>query len=207
MASEITRPSTMACTPAMAASSGSFSPMRRATMAVVDSASPSPMANTSASSDSVRPTVATAFAPSRPTQNTSTTANRDSSTISSTMGMASRRMERLRLPVVKSWCEPRRASRTEDQRLGEAVCCSWLSAGVPTDRSSSVGCSAVGCGTMDSMADIKTPRGARRNTRARAMGFTLRSIWIVQCNHPGLSLPRVCRGARHGVNPEAIFSE
>ena len=92
----------MACTPAMAASSGSFSPMRRATIAVVDSETPSPIANTSASIDSVRPTVATASAPSRPTQNTSTTANRDSSTISSTMGMASRRMERFRLP----WCSP-----------------------------------------------------------------------------------------------------
>ena len=71
--------------------------MRRATMAVVDIDTPSPMANTSASIDSVIPTVATAFAPSRPTQNTSVTANSDSSTISSTMGMASRKMARLKI--------------------------------------------------------------------------------------------------------------
>ena len=74
--------------------------MRRATMAVVDMATPMPIAITSASIDSVMPTVATAFAPSRPTQNTSTTANSDSSTISSTIGMASRKMERFRLPIV-----------------------------------------------------------------------------------------------------------
>ena len=100
MPSEIASPSTIACTPAIAASSGSFSPMRRATMAVVDIETPRPMAKTSASIDSVMPTVATAFAPRRPTQKTSTTANSDSSTISSTMGMASRKMERFRLPVV-----------------------------------------------------------------------------------------------------------
>ena len=40
--------------------------------------------------DSVIPTVATASAPSRDTQKTSTTANTDSSTISSTIGTASR---------------------------------------------------------------------------------------------------------------------
>ena len=51
-------------------------------------------------SDSVKPTVATASAPNRPTKNTSTTANNDSSTISRTMGTASRRMARFRLPVV-----------------------------------------------------------------------------------------------------------
>jgi hypothetical protein len=50
--------------------------------------------------DSVNPTVATAFAPSLPTQKTSTTANSDSSTISSTMGIASSRMARFRLPTV-----------------------------------------------------------------------------------------------------------
>jgi hypothetical protein len=46
------------------------------------------------------PTVATALAPRRPTQKTSTTAKSDSSTISRTMGMASSRMARLRLPAV-----------------------------------------------------------------------------------------------------------
>ena len=90
----------MACTPAIAASSGSFSPIRRATIAVVDIETPSPIANTSASIDSVIPTVATAFAPSRPTQKTSVTANSDSSTISSTIGMASRRMARFKFPCV-----------------------------------------------------------------------------------------------------------
>src|SRR5439155_21150842 len=105
---------------------GSFSPMRRATMAVVERLRPKPMAMTRLRSDSVRPTVAMASAPRRPTQKTSTTAKRDSSTISRTMGMASRRMARLRLPAVKSWCEPRRASRTELQSVGggaaAAVC-------------------------------------------------------------------------------------
>ena len=74
--------------------------MRRATMAVVDRLKPMATANTRLSIDSVRPTVATAFAPRRPTQKTSTTANSDSSTISSTMGTASSRMARFRLPVV-----------------------------------------------------------------------------------------------------------
>src|SRR5436305_885412 len=108
-------PRMMAWTPATAAAAGSFSPMRRATIAVVERLSPSPMAKTRLSSDSVRPTVATASAPSRPTQNTSTTAKRDSSTISRIIGMASSRMARLRLPLVKSWCEPRNASRMELQ--------------------------------------------------------------------------------------------
>src|SRR6267154_5028868 len=109
---------TMACTPATAAPAGSFSPIRRATMAVVERLRPKPIAITRLRSDSVRPTVAMESAPRRPTQKTSTTAKRDSSTISMTMGMASRRIARLRLPVVKSWCEPRRASRTELQRAG-----------------------------------------------------------------------------------------
>ena len=90
----------MACTAATAAPSGSFSPMRRATMAVVDRLSPMPTANTRLSMDSVNPTVATALAPRRPTQSTSTTANSDSSTISRTMGTANRRMARFRLPAV-----------------------------------------------------------------------------------------------------------
>src|SRR6266581_1613525 len=118
MTAEAARPMTMAWTPATAAPVGSFSPIRRATMAVVERLKPRPMAKTRLRSDSVRPTVATASAPRRPTQKTSTTAKRDSSTISMTMGMASRRIARLRLPVVKSWCEPRRASRTELQNAG-----------------------------------------------------------------------------------------
>src|SRR5712692_7777257 len=123
---EIARPMAIALTPATAAPAGSFSPMRRATMAVVERLRPKPIAITRLRSDSVRPTVAMASAPRRPTQKTSTTAKRDSSTISMTMGMASRRIARLRLPAVKSWCEPRRASRTELQRAGggdvTAVC-------------------------------------------------------------------------------------
>ena len=98
---------------ATAAPSGSFSPIRRATIAVVERLSPSPMANTRLNSDSVSPTVAIASAPSRPTQNTSTTANNDSSTISSTIGIARSKIARFRLPVVKSWCDPRRASRID----------------------------------------------------------------------------------------------
>src|SRR5579875_1301875 len=69
-------------------------------------------------SDSDKPMVATASAPSRATQNTSTTAKRDSSNISSTIGMASRKMARSRLPAVKSCCEPWIASRTEAQKVG-----------------------------------------------------------------------------------------
>src|SRR6266851_5467040 len=100
--------------------------MRRATMAVVERLRPKPIAITRLRSDSVRPTVAMASAPRRPTQKTSTTAKRDSRTISITMGMARRRIARLRLPAVKSWCEPRRASRTDLQNVGggavAAVC-------------------------------------------------------------------------------------
>ncbi len=110
----------IACTPATAASSGSFSPMRRATIAVVERLSPMPIAKISSISDSVSPTVATAFAPTRPTQNTSTTANSDSSTISSTIGIAKSKIARFRLPFVKSWCDPRTASRMDDHKLG---CC------------------------------------------------------------------------------------
>src|SRR5713101_4963189 len=115
---EMTKPMEMALTPATAAPTGSFSPMRRATMAVVERLKPRPMAKTRLRSDSVRPTVATASAPRRPTQKTSTTAKSDSSTISRTMGMARRRIARLRLPAVKSWCDPRRASRTELHNVG-----------------------------------------------------------------------------------------
>src|SRR5882724_7172016 len=121
MMAAIASPMTMAWTPATAAPAGSFSPMRRATMAVVERLRPKPMAITRLRSDSVRPTVAMASAPRRPTQKTSTTAKRDSNTISRTIGMASRRIARLRLPAVKSWCEPRRASRTELQNLGGAA--------------------------------------------------------------------------------------
>ena len=76
--------------------------MRRATIAVVDRLSPMPTANTRLSIDSVKPTVATAFAPSRPTHATSTTAKSDSSTISRTMGTASNKIALFRLPAVKS---------------------------------------------------------------------------------------------------------
>ena len=99
---ETVSPRKIACTAATAAPSGSFSPIRRATIAVVDRLSPMPTANTSVSSDSVSPTVATASAPTCATQNTSTTANSDSSTISRTIGIASRMIDRFRLPVVKS---------------------------------------------------------------------------------------------------------
>src|SRR5215471_6700519 len=117
MHSEVPTPMKMACTPAAAAPSGSFSPILRATIAVVESDSPKPTANTRLSNDSVSPTVATASAPSRPTQNTSTTANSDSSTISRTMGMASSTMARFKLPDVKSWCDPRKASRIDAQKV------------------------------------------------------------------------------------------
>src|SRR6266851_6471209 len=109
--------------------------MQRATMAVVDRLRPRPTAKTKLRSDSVRPTVATAFAPRRPTQKTSTTAKRDSSTISRTMGMASRRIARLRLPVVKSWCEPRTASRMELHSVGVGAATTVCSSDIEPLRS------------------------------------------------------------------------
>ncbi len=69
-------------------------------MAVVDRLKPMATENTRVNNDSVSPTVAVAFAPSRPTQKMSTTAKSDSSTISKTMGTASSKIARLRLPVV-----------------------------------------------------------------------------------------------------------
>jgi hypothetical protein len=119
---ETVSPRIIACTAATAASAGSFSPMRRATMAVVDRLNPIATANTRLSIDSVRPIVATESGPSRATQNTSTTANSDSRTISKTIGTASRKMARFRLPAVKSWCEPRSASRSELHNAG----CDWV---------------------------------------------------------------------------------
>ena len=116
ISTEIASDSRMPCIAPTAAPSGSFSPMRRATIAVVAIPSPSPTAMIRVSIDSVSPTVAIASGPSRPTQNISTTANSDSSTISSTIGIASRMIARFRLPVVKSRCDPRSASRTACQR-------------------------------------------------------------------------------------------
>ena len=95
-------PSRIACIPAVAAPRGSFSPVRRATIAVVDMLTPMATEKTRVSIDSVRPTVATAFAPSRVTQNTLTIANSDSINISSTIGVASSRTARLIDPSVKS---------------------------------------------------------------------------------------------------------
>lgn len=93
-------PSVMACTAARAAPSGFFSPMRRATVAVVPIASPKASVYTMAIIDSVSATVATAAAPSFATQNMSTTAKMDSITISSTIGTASRKIARPMGPCV-----------------------------------------------------------------------------------------------------------
>ena len=90
----------MACTADSAAASGFFSPMRRATSAVVPIAMPIATALTSVRTDSVKPTVATAEAPSDDTKYMSTTAKTDSSTISSIIGTASRRMAFPIPPVV-----------------------------------------------------------------------------------------------------------
>src|SRR6266508_4767015 len=65
----------------------------------------------SASIDSVIPTVATESAPSFDTQKMSAIAKTDSMTISATMGIARRMTARPIEPSVKSWCEPRTASR------------------------------------------------------------------------------------------------
>jgi hypothetical protein len=69
---------------------------------------PNPMANenTSVNSDSVKPTVATASAPSRETKKTSQMAKTDSITISNTIGTARRITARPSGPDVKSCSDP-----------------------------------------------------------------------------------------------------
>ena len=94
------RPSVIICTAARAAPPASRSPTRRATTAVPAIASPMAIVYTTIIIDSVRPTVATALAPSRATKNTSESANRLSMIISRTIGMARRKMERPIAPVV-----------------------------------------------------------------------------------------------------------
>ena len=108
-------PANSDCAAAMPAPSGSFSPMRRATMAVIAIESPIATQYTRVTIDSARPTVAIASAPRRATQNTSTMKNSDSITISRTIGMARSMMARPRLPSVKSCCDPWMASRITAQ--------------------------------------------------------------------------------------------
>ena len=67
---------------------------------------------------SVRPTVATASAPSRATQKMLTTANSDSISISSTIGIASSGTARRIGIAVKSCREPASASRMVAQTPG-----------------------------------------------------------------------------------------
>ena len=88
------------CTAESAAALGSFSPIRRATIAVAPIESPIPTAYTMVSSDSVRPTVATAEGPREDTKYTSTTAKTDSITISSIIGTDNSKIDRPRLPWV-----------------------------------------------------------------------------------------------------------
>ena len=97
---EAAKPSAIACTAVRAASSGCFSPMRRATSAVTDIDRPIATANVTVRNDSVSPTAATAFAPSRPTKYTSSTPKTDSITISRIIGTDSRKTALLRLPSV-----------------------------------------------------------------------------------------------------------
>ena len=97
---ETNTPSAMAWTAAALAASGSFSPMRRATVAVAAIAKPSAIANTTVRQVSVRPTVAMALLPRCATQNTSTIPNRDSMHISRTIGTESSTMARSMLPAV-----------------------------------------------------------------------------------------------------------
>src|SRR5262249_18225340 len=79
----------------------------------------------SVSHDSVRPTVATALAPSLETKNTSHTANTLSMIISNTIGMARSRMARETEPSVKSRCDPRSASRMESQMPASLPATGW----------------------------------------------------------------------------------
>src|SRR5439155_24388241 len=66
---------------------------------------------------SVRPTLATASAPSRETQKISTIAKSDSMAISRIIGTASNKIARRIGTSVKSCRLPRSASRTDDQKL------------------------------------------------------------------------------------------
>src|SRR5580704_13832641 len=106
----------MDCAATLSAASLSFSPILRATMAAVATLNPMATENSSVSTASVSPTVATASALTCATQNISTTANSDSMAISRTMGIASRAMARPMRSLVKSRCEsPWMASRIDAQ--------------------------------------------------------------------------------------------
>jgi hypothetical protein len=100
MGRETRTPTRMAWTAVRAASSGCFSPIRRATSAVVDIDIPMATANTTVRNDSVSPTAATASAPRRPTKNTSRIPKTDSISISRIMGTDSRKTAWPRLPSV-----------------------------------------------------------------------------------------------------------
>ena len=104
------RPQRIACTAATDAPSGSFSPIRRATVAVAAMLKPAAMLKIITISDSVSPTAAMASAPSRATQKASTSPKVDSMAISSTVGIASSAIPRVRLPSVKSCRSPDSAS-------------------------------------------------------------------------------------------------
>ena len=93
-------PSQIACAAALTAPAGSFSPIRRATIAVTPMERPIAMVYTIVIRDSVSATVACAYGPSRPTKNMSTTTKMLSIDISSTIGMASATTARLIEPVV-----------------------------------------------------------------------------------------------------------
>src|SRR5262249_43777266 len=84
----------------------SFSPIRLDTYAVVAVLRPNATAKTNVNSDSVSPTVAVASAPRWATQNTLMIPNNDSIIISSTIGVARRKMARPIEHSVKSWEEP-----------------------------------------------------------------------------------------------------
>src|SRR5215813_19255 len=105
-------PRMMDCTAAWAAPSGSFSPVRRATTAVVPMLIPTATAKIMVSMPSVIPTVAVESAPRCATQNMSTMPKSDSMAISSTMGTASRKMARSMDIAVKSFFDPKMASLT-----------------------------------------------------------------------------------------------
>ncbi len=92
-----------------------FSPIRRATIAVVAIPVPTATAKRMVIMASVRPTVATASVPRRETKKASVRAKTDSMTISSTIGIASRTMARPIGPDVKSSSLPVRASFTVAQ--------------------------------------------------------------------------------------------
>ena len=111
MTMQMMMPMTMACIEATAAPSLSFSPILRATIAVVAMDKPIASPATWAMTTSVKPTVAVASFPNLATKKMSTMANSPSISISRTIGIDNRIIARSILPEVYSVSSPEMACR------------------------------------------------------------------------------------------------